>query len=245
MKVGDGRQIRVCCGSQSFVYARVHSRRKVEVWRRIYPDDPEVFSAFGAVPDSQRILDIPRGHLVVQSGLLARRWEMLKLPGLIDAVFDHVWAEGHFQLLGYSRRRNPMIAPLQSRNGSTGERSLFALEARVVVVQMGAGEGERGAFGQKSGVVQQVTKFLPYECVSGGSSLGRRGFTPGIGGISEQVGQCHAQTSPDSLDLVIDVAEEGRPVDARWFGLLSDFASPVVGLKDAMMFEDKRAVGEL
>jgi hypothetical protein len=75
--------------------------------------------------------------------------------------------------------------------------------------------------------------------------LGRRGFAPGIRSVPEQVGQGYSKTSPDSLDLVIDVAEEGRLVDARWFSLISDCASPLIDLKDAMMFEDKCAVGEL
>src|SRR6266508_5606666 len=163
MKMGDGGQIRVCCGRPTFDYARVHSRRKVEVRRRIYPDDPEGFGVFGAVPDSQRILDILWFHLVAQRSLLARGREMLKLPGLIDAVFDHVRAEGHVQPLGYRRRRNVVTTPLQGGHRLTGKRFLPALEARVLVVQMGAGEGKRPAPGQKSGIVQQVTKFLPYE----------------------------------------------------------------------------------
>jgi hypothetical protein len=78
-----------------------------------------------------------------------------------------------------------------------------------------------------------------------GRGLGRRGFTQGIGSVPKQVGQGYSQTSPDSLDLVIDVTEEGRPVDTRWFGLLPDCAPPLVDLKDPMMFEDKCAVGEL
>jgi hypothetical protein len=131
--------------------------------RRVYPDDLEGFGALGAVPDSQRILNSPWVHLVVQGSLLARGREMLKLPGLIDAIFDHIRAESHFQPLGQRHRSNLVIAPLQGRHCLTGKRSLLALEARVLVVQMGAGEGKCPAFGQKSGIVQQVMKFLPYE----------------------------------------------------------------------------------
>jgi hypothetical protein len=52
--------------------------------------------------------------------------------------------------------------------------------------------------------------------------MDRDNFTPGVRGVSEQVGQSYSQTSPDLFDLVIYVAEEGRPVDARWLGLLPD-----------------------
>jgi hypothetical protein len=41
---------------------------------------------------------------------------------------------------------------------------------------------------------------------------------------------------------VIDVAEEGSPMDARWLGLLLDRVAPVVGLKDAMVLDDERSV---
>ena len=61
----------------------------------------------------------------------------------------------------------------------------------------------------------------------------------------DQVGQCHAQASPNPLDLVIDVAEEGSPVDARRLGLFPDRLAPVIGLKDAMVLDDERSIREL
>src|SRR5574341_95054 len=113
--MSERRQIGFCRVSQAVDYAWVHSWRTIEVRRRIYPDDIEASGVFGAVPNSQRILDSPWVHLVIQRSPLARGREMLKLPGLIGAVFDHVRAEGHFQPLGHSCRRNVVITPLQGR----------------------------------------------------------------------------------------------------------------------------------
>ena len=109
--MSERRQIRVCFVSQAFAYALVHGWRPIEVRRRIHPDDIEVSGLLGACPDRQRILKGPGVHLVVQRGLFARSREMIELPGLIGAVFDHVRAEGHFQPLGHRRRRNVVITP--------------------------------------------------------------------------------------------------------------------------------------
>src|SRR5205823_10196529 len=55
----------------------------------------------------------------------------------------HVWTEGHVQPRSHRCCRNGVITTLQGGHSLTGERSLLALEARVLVVQMGAGKSER------------------------------------------------------------------------------------------------------
>jgi hypothetical protein len=78
---------------------------------------------------------------------------------------------------------------------------------------MGAGEGKRSAPSQKAPIVQQGTKFLPH--VQSLATAVGQDTTPDIGAAApDQVGQCYAQASPNPFDLVIDVAEEGGPVDA-------------------------------
>ena len=44
---------------------------------------------------------------------------------------------------------------------------------------------------------------------------------------------------------MIDVAEEGSPVDARRLVLFADRLAPVVGLKDAMVLDDECSIREL
>ena len=79
----DGRQISAGGGGPTFAYVRVHCRRKVEVRRRIYPDDAEVSGVIESVLNSQHILNIPWGNLVAQRSLLAWGWEMLGIPSAI------------------------------------------------------------------------------------------------------------------------------------------------------------------
>src|SRR5262249_56285932 len=107
MEMGDSGQVRVRHRNP----VGVHSRRKVEVRRWIYPDDAEVSGVIGSVLNSQRILNIPWINLVAQRSLLARGWEMLETPGFIDAVFQHVWAYGYFQTLRHRRPPNLVLPP--------------------------------------------------------------------------------------------------------------------------------------
>src|ERR1017187_2754944 len=93
---------------------------------------------------------------------------------------------------------------------------------------------------------RQGTKFLPHETVQRLAAAVGYCTTPTVGAAApDQIGQCHAQSSPNPLDLMVDVAEEGSPVDARRLGLLSDRVAPVIGLKDAMVLEDERSVRKL
>jgi len=94
----------------------------------------------------------------------------------------------------------------------TGERSLLALEARILVVQMRAREGERPATDQEAAIVQQSAKLFLQESVQRIAVALGHGFASGAGGVPEQVSQCHAQARPDLLDLVIDITEEA----AQW-----------------------------
>ena len=133
--------------------------------RRIQPNEIEVFGTVGACPDGQGIFEVRRVHPVTQRVPLARGWEMIKLPSLVGAGFDHVRVESDLQPLRHGCRRHDVITTLQRGHGLTGDRSLLALEARVLVVQMGAGEGERPTPGQEPAIVQQRTKLLPHEGV--------------------------------------------------------------------------------
>ena len=110
---------------------------------------------------------------------------------------------------------------------------------------MGAGKSERSTLGQEPTIVQQVTKLLPYERVERHEISAGHGASRGVGAAPDQVRQCHPQASPNPLDLVVDVAEKGSPVDARRLGLLPDRVAPVVGLKDATVLDDERSVREL
>jgi hypothetical protein len=171
---------------------------------------------------------------------------MIKLPSLVGAGFDHVRVESDLQPLRHGCRRHDVITTLQRGHGLTGDRSLLALEARVLVVQMGAGEGERPTPGQESAIVQQGTKLLPHEGVQRlAAALGHRSTLDVGAAAPDQVGQRQAQASPNPLDLVINVAEEGSPVDARRLGLFPDRLAPVVGLKDAMVLDNERSIREL
>src|SRR5262249_21462852 len=61
----------------------------------------------------------------------------------------------------------------------------------------------------------------------------------------EQIGHGDAEAEPDPLDLMIDITEEGGPVQARRLCLLLDGGAPVKGLEDAPVLDHERAVGEL
>src|ERR1700736_3616983 len=133
--------------------------------RRIHPNDIEVSGIVGACPDGQRIFEVRRVHLVTQRSLLTRGWEVIELPSLIGAGFNHVRAESHLQPLRHRGRRHDVITTLEGGYGLTGKRSLLALKARVLVVQMGAGESERPTPAQEAAIVQQATKLLLQEGV--------------------------------------------------------------------------------
>src|SRR5436190_542453 len=101
--------------------------------------------------------------------------------------------------------------PLKCGGGSTQTTSKspasseLALEARVLMIQMRAGEGERPPPRQEAAIVQQDTKLLLHEGVQrlAVAVATGHGATPGVGAAPDQVGQCHAQASPNPLDLVI------------------------------------------
>src|SRR3954452_17969967 len=61
----------------------------------------------------------------------------------------------------------------------------------------------------------------------------------------EQIGHGHAEASPNLLDLMLDVTEEGGPVEARRLSLLPDGFPPVEGLEDSLVLDYKRAIGKL
>ena len=79
---------------------------------------------------------------------------MIELPSLVGTSFDHIRAEVYLQPLCHGCRRHDVITTLQRGNCLTGDRSLLALEARVLVVQVGAGEGERPTPGQEPAIIQ-------------------------------------------------------------------------------------------
>src|SRR5437870_5159853 len=111
---------------------------------------------------------------------------------------------------------------------------------------MAAGEGECPTLGQEASIVQQSTEFLPHKGVQRLAAAVGHGTTTGVGAAApDQVGQRHAQSSPNPFDLVIDVAEEGGPVDPRWLCLFPDRFAPVIGLKDTMVLDDERPFREL
>lgn len=246
VKAHEGGQIRIDRMSPAFGYLAVHGGLSIKTRRRVHPNKIEISGTFRACPDGQRIFEVCRVHLVTQRGLLARGWETIELPSLVGAGFDHVGVQGHLQPLRHRCRRHDVITPLQGGHGLMGEPSLLALESRVLVVQVGAGKCERSTPGQEATIVQQDTNLLAHEGVQRLAAAASHRTTPDIGAAApDQVGQCYAQASPNRLDLVIDVAEGGSPVDARRLGLFPDRLAPVIGLKDAMMLDDERSVREL
>src|ERR1022692_1683014 len=110
---------------------------------------------------------------------------------------------------------------------------------------MGAGKGERSTPGEEAAIIQQDTKLLLHECIERPAVAVGHSVLRSVDAAPDYVGQCHAQASPNPLDLVVDVAEEGSPVDARWLGLLPDRVAPVGGLKDAKVLDDECSVREL
>src|SRR5262249_34955218 len=127
----------------AFVCPRVHGGLFIKMRWRIHPNEIEVFGTVGACPDGQGIFEVRRVHPVTQRGPLARGWEMIKLPSLVAEGYDHVRLESDLQPLRHDCRGHEVIMTFQRGPGLTGDRSLRALEAPVLVVQMGAGEGER------------------------------------------------------------------------------------------------------
>src|SRR5207244_1607663 len=126
----------------------------------------------------QGLLEVCRVHLLAQRRLLARRGKALELPGLVGAVLDQIGAEGDRQLLGQYGRGDEVIPTLEGRHGLTGERPLLALEATVLVIEVGAGEGERPAPGQEAAISEQGAELVLYQ---GGQRLGgddRQGCAP-------------------------------------------------------------------
>ena len=97
--------------------------------------------------------------------------------------------------------------------------------------------------GRKAAISEQGAELVLHQ---GGPCLGgddRQGCA--LWAAPEQIGHGHAQAAPDPLDLMIDVTEEGGPVQARRLRLLPDGFPPVEGLEDALVLEHERAVGEL
>jgi hypothetical protein len=83
--------------------------------------------------------------------------------------------------------------------------------------------------GQKAPIVQQGTEFLPHQDVQRLAAVARHRTTPDFGAAApDQVGQCYAQASLNPFNLMIDVAEEGGPMDARGLCLFPDRFAPVI-----------------
>ncbi len=89
-------------------------------------------------------------------------------------------------------------------------------------------------------ICQQGAELVLYQAWLriGGNS--RQGST--CGASSKHIAQGDPQAGPDLFDLMIDVAEKGRPVNTHWLFLIPDSSCPVETLQDAMMFDHQRAV---
>src|SRR5262245_8563971 len=147
MQVCQSRQLWVLWLGPAGCGPRVHSELPIEMGWWLHPGEIKVSRLLGAAPYVQRLFEVCRVHLITQCRLLARGGKALELPGLVGAVLDQVGAEGDLQPLGQYGRGDEVIPPLEGRHGLTGERPLLALEASVLVIEVGAGKGERPAPG--------------------------------------------------------------------------------------------------
>src|SRR5262245_51331426 len=106
-----------------------------------------------------------------------------------------------------------------------------------------AGKGERPSPGQEATLSEPGAELVLHQRGPRLRGDDRQGCTLWIS--SEQIGHGHAEAAPDPLDLMIDVTEEGGPVEARWLRLLPDGFPPVEGLEDSLVLDHESAVGEL
>src|SRR5262249_38599699 len=141
MQVRQSRQIGVLCLGPACCRSRVHGGLSIEMGWWFHPGETKVSLHLRASPDVQRLLEVCRIHLVSQRRLLVRSGKALELPGLVGAVLDQVGGEGDRQPRGQYGRGDEVISTLEGRHGLPREWPLLALEAGVLVIEVGAGEG--------------------------------------------------------------------------------------------------------
>src|SRR5439155_17689176 len=130
------------------------------------------------------------------------------------AVFEQVGVECDFQPGLKGRRRGQVIASLEHGHRLPSDRALLLLETRVLMIEVATGVAEGSAFRQEARIREQGTPgFLNArgQILAGG--IGRRRSARAA---SQKVGQGHARSEPDSLNLMIYVAEKRDPVQFVW-----------------------------
>jgi hypothetical protein len=75
----EGGQIRIHWVGPAVGHLGVHGGLCIKM-RRLHPTDIEVSGILRACPDSQRIFEVRRVHLVTQRSSLARGREVIELP---------------------------------------------------------------------------------------------------------------------------------------------------------------------
>src|SRR5690349_18230157 len=115
--------------------------------RRVYPDKPKVARLLSACLDIQSLLKLVRIQLIVECPLLLLGRKAPELPGLVGTGLDEIGAKGDLQPFGQGGGGDEVVTALEGRHRARGQGPQRALEAGVLVVEVGAGKGKRAALG--------------------------------------------------------------------------------------------------
>src|SRR5262245_52268940 len=147
---------------------------------------------------------------MTESRFFVARGEALELPGFIRAVFEHVRDEGDFQPGLKCSGCRQVVAALEHARRLPGDRARLLLKPRVLMVEVTARIAEGSSLRQETpGRKQGAPCFL-----NARRQIFRRAFARRLASCaaSQEIGQGYARSTPDSLDLMIHIAEKRRPV---------------------------------